>query len=105
MRSQPLPALLAPALMRGIDASTNVGMQIAPFGEFETEGGNLIWEVRRRPQNRLIRRLVVAVGKIVALGIQGLDFAADREGQLGGFPAPRHRQTGTQFAWHLFEPQ
>jgi hypothetical protein len=69
MRHQPLPALLAPALMRGIDASTNVGMQIAPFGEFETEGGNLVQEVRRRPQNRLIRRLVVAVGKIIALGI------------------------------------
>jgi hypothetical protein len=31
MRRQPLPALLAPALMRGIDAPAYVGMQITPL--------------------------------------------------------------------------
>jgi hypothetical protein len=77
---QPLPPLLAPSLVRLMDAEANVRIQIAPFGEFETESGNLVRQFRRRPENCLIRRLV---GNIIPLRVQRLNFPANRHSKLG----------------------
>ena len=66
-------------------------VEIAPLRKLKAKLRDFIRQFWRGSQYCLVHGLVVAVGIIVALGIERLDFAADGQGKFGRLLSPGHR--------------
>ena len=82
--------------MRLFDPSDDCGIEIAPLRKLKAKLRNFIRQFWRGSQYGLVHSLVVAVGIIVALGIERLDFAADGHGKFGRLLSPGHRPSFAQ---------